>query len=103
MKFDSFAMVYDLLPGMSMKTLHPRAFYIENTEAGPCLVRFLCPCGCGSELDLPLEGGPPRPGRDTWQLERHSGAYVSLTPSVHIQGACGAHFNLKNNEIEWCT
>lgn len=87
------------------KAMPGTLYLIGPPGAAPGLIFFLCPCGCVCELDLPLQGGPARPGRQSWQIERSDASTLSLSPSVNIpQGfGCGSHFNLKNNRIEWCT
>lgn len=75
--------------------------YVVSENGRPSLVQFICPCGCGGYVDLPLRGSEARPGRGFWDLERPIPDLVSLHPSIN--SCCGAHYWLKNNRVEGLT
>lgn len=55
---------------------------------------FRCPCGCGTELPINLDGraGP------AWRIY-HPGPSASLYPSVWRDSGCGAHFILSRGYV----
>jgi hypothetical protein len=73
-------------------------YTVHSKEEGGDLLRvvFLCPCGCGRTVRLPI-------GPDGWQLTLHEGL-PTLRPSVwDAEGAqCGSHFHITNGRVSWC-
>ena len=61
----------------------------------PRWLLLLCPCGCGDELPINLDGraGP------AWKLYRNKGGEVSLYPSVWRDSGCESHFIIRRNSI----
>lgn len=56
-----------------------------------------CPCGCGQEIALNLMGSHlPR-----WRVDVKSPRKFSVHPSVDAT-SCGAHFWLRNGQVNWC-
>lgn len=56
-----------------------------------------CPCGCGQEIALNLMGSHlPR-----WHVDVKSARRFSVHPSVDAT-SCGAHFWLRNGQVNWC-
>ena len=61
-------------------------------------VGFLCPCGCGTTIELLLvPEATPR-----WSINVDRDGLVSLFPSVWLDSGCRSHFWVKRGKIEWC-
>ena len=59
---------------------------------------FICPCGCGEEISLPVHAA--KHGDHLWQFDREA---VALHPSVRWRGGCRAHFWIRaGGQVEWC-
>ena len=58
---------------------------------------LLCPCGCGSLIELNLL---PE-ARPCWRIKEHCDSTISLTPSVARITGCRSHFWVKGGLIEW--
>jgi hypothetical protein len=63
----------------------------------PRLLLLKCPCGCGDNLILNLDGraGP------AWRLYVRQGS-LSVFPSYWRDSACESHFVLWQDRIYWC-
>jgi hypothetical protein len=63
----------------------------------PRLLLMRCPCGCGDNLSINLDGraGP------AWRHYIRHGA-LTLFPSYWRDSHCGSHFILWKNQIHWC-
>lgn len=81
---------------------------VEDAPGGPVLepdtvyvigspvwyIHFLCPCGCGSTVHLPINVGPhPR-----WDYEPST---HTVTPSILGTRGCKSHFYIRNGEVVW--
>lgn len=62
--------------------------YVEDETFA---VHFICPCGCGDEIHLPIMEGH-------WRLNRET---VSLEPSILRTVGCKSHFFIRNGEVVW--
>ena len=60
----------------------------------------LCPCGCGSEIALPLHYiNCPNPNGRWWEITINNGL-VTLDPSVgNFHLPCKSHYWIQNNKI----
>jgi hypothetical protein len=63
----------------------------------PRTLLIRCPCGCGDDLVLNLDG---RIGK-AWRLYRR-GRELSLYPSYWRDSGCESHFILWKNQVHWC-
>lgn len=71
---------------------------VIGTENTVKWLYFLCPCGCGAELKLPLMAS----FRARWQIVLHSNLTLTVDPSVDVKSpGCGAHFWIRNNNVFW--
>jgi hypothetical protein len=63
----------------------------------PRMLLMRCPCGCGDDLSINLDGraGP------AWRHYIRRGA-LTLFPSYWRDSHCGSHFILWKNQIVWC-
>ncbi|MEG4641420.1 DUF6527 family protein [Paracoccus sp. APAP_BH8] len=63
-------------------------------------ITFICPCGCGEESYLPVNGSG-RPGH-SWDWDREL-EYPTLSPSIHNTGMpCRWHGWLRRGEWVAC-
>lgn len=78
--------------------LKRNALVLIGTGSTVKWLHFLCPCGCGAELKLPLMTSySPR-----WQIVLHPDHTLTLYPSVDVKNpGCGAHFWIRNNKVFW--
>ena len=63
---------------------------------------FVCPCGCGEEISLPVH-----PDRGVADKERHLWHFdpstVTLRPSVRWRAGCYSHFWIRaGGLVDWC-
>jgi len=59
---------------------------------------FRCPGGCGHRFQLSLH--PTR--RPRWTVSGDWLNRATVSPSVLQTTACGAHFWVRNGQVEWC-
>jgi len=72
--------------------------YVIGNGSFPWAVAMLCPCGCGSVIQLSLlEADSPR-----WRLFIDHKGVPTLAPSVHRTRGCKSHFFLRAGQIDWC-
>jgi hypothetical protein len=77
--------------------LHKRRLYVMGISH-PWAVAMLCPCGCGSVIQLSLlETDSPR-----WRLSVDRKGIPTLAPSVYRTQGCKSHFFLRAGRIDWC-
>ncbi len=65
----------------------------------PKWIKFRCPCGCGSELSIPLMLSY----NPHWEITNKDNK-ITLYPSVNVnrkKSDCGSHFWIKENEVLW--
>ena len=80
------------LPGSIKK----HRLYLVGDDDAYWFAALLCPCGCGSSIQLPLVGRRPR-----WKVNMHKNGYCSLTPSVWRTTGCKSHFFLVQGKVRW--
>lgn len=79
--------------------VYPNIFYIIGPPDSPQYGIMLCPCGCGSQVELNLNPA----SSPCWMLNFHSLGTISITPSIWRKtSGCHSHFFLKNGRIVWC-
>lgn len=65
-------------------------------------VTFLCPCGCGLPIYI-LEGDKYEGGSGTRKITvvESNGAFtwVTIDPSIKVNGGCNSHFWIKDNKV----
>lgn len=61
----------------------------------PRLLLLKCPCGCGYEIPINLDG---RAGKAWWLYRRHDSG-LSLFPSVWLDSGCKSHFIIWRDKI----
>lgn len=60
------------------------------------VVRRLCPCGCGSLVQTPIDGSDY-----SWQYTNHNGK-ITLRPSIgNFELPCKSHYYITENRVEW--
>lgn len=73
----------------------------EDEECGKVL--FICPCGCGSRSEIPVN--PDFWGKNqSWSLEKDIEGRPTLSPSIWSQkerGGCGAHYFIRDGKVQW--
>src|SRR5258708_36766440 len=77
--------------------IKPRVVYAVGEKERPWMAALKCPCGCGESIQLSLltDDFP------SWKLSINRYGVPTLTPSVARTKGCGAHFVLRNGEIDW--
>lgn len=78
--------------------LLPNTAYLHVEEGlPPWSASFLCPCGCGDEICIPLDlvGEGPM-----WRLE--SEAPLQINPSLQRTYGCRSHFFVHGGEFRMC-
>lgn len=68
------------------------------TRGTPRWLLMRCPCGCGEEIPVNLDG---RAGK-AWRLYNSAKAGLTLFPSVWRDTGCRSHFILWRNQIVMC-
>jgi hypothetical protein len=78
--------------------MKPGVVYVCGEDDCIWCVAFVCPCGCGRAVNIPvLPGKGPR-----WDLTVAEDKRVTLTPSLQRTCECKSHFFLTKGEIKWC-
>lgn len=79
----------DLLPG-----------YFFYSKEYKC-VKFLCPCGCGIEVYLPvMDFGPEKEQDRVWRFRIDPNG-PTLSPSIQQTGHCQSHYHIDNGLVKW--
>jgi hypothetical protein len=80
------------------QTLVPHTVYEVGDAECSWSAALLCPCGCGSMIQLSLvtDASP------SWILHRHRNRSVTLIPSVRRTTGCRGHFVVRRGRILWC-
>lgn len=73
--------------------VRPGIVYVESGEY-PSVCTFRCPCGCDSNLRLPLKIPSPR-----WTVTEGEGGTATIAPSVNRLGDCKSHFTITNGIV----
>ena len=95
-RFDRVLLIEDL---DLLERKDPGVLYIDGRGKEPLFVAFICPCGCELPCTLPTrQTGAAHP---VWQVVYKDGK-ITIDPSIRRQGACNAHFWIKENKVEWC-
>ena len=77
--------------------LAPKRLYVVGDPGHYWLAVMKCPCGCDSDIQLPLSGDDgPR-----WSFDGADDA-PTLSPSVHRTTGCRSHFILRRGKVVWC-
>jgi hypothetical protein len=77
--------------------LKSRRLYVIG-DPHPWAAAMLCPCGCGSVIQLSLlETDSPR-----WRLSVDRKGIPTLAPSVRRTKGCKSHFFLRAGQVDWC-
>jgi hypothetical protein len=63
----------------------------------PWMCGYLCPCGCGKYIRLPLLTGAGQ----GWGYSETDGL-PTLTPSIAQTDGCKSHYFIRKGEIQWC-
>ena len=75
----------------------PRMLYILTEDGAPWFASMLCPCGCGTMIELNLLPDE----RPCWRYSVDSAGRPSLEPSVWRKIGCQSHFFLRRGQIVW--
>lgn len=77
--------------------LESSKLYLIGVDPAPWSAALLCPCGCGSRIQLSLiENDEP-----SWQLRSNADGSITLHPSVWRIRGCRSHFFIRGNRIVW--
>lgn len=62
----------------------------------------LCPCGCGTEICIPIKSDEITTWDDGWDYKKNISNEITLSPSL-LNKACPirSHYFIKNNKIEY--
>lgn len=71
--------------------------YLIGDTAKPWRAAMVCPCGCGSSIDLSLV----KDDDPSWQASVNAAGQISLHPSVWRTKGCCSHFILRNGGVHW--
>lgn len=78
--------------------LEPQTAYLHVEEGlPPWSVSFLCPCGCGEDVCIPLDLKGEGP---MWRLESESPLHIN--PSLQRTYGCKSHFFVHQGEFRMC-
>lgn len=78
--------------------LDRKSVYLVGENNHLWFAAMLCPCGCGSVLQMGLMAAQ----RPRWTVVEHNDGTVSLHPSVWRIVGCKSHFWLRRGKINWC-
>ncbi len=77
--------------------VEPGLIYLIGNYPKPWSATLLCPCSCGSVIQLSLlRDDDPR-----WKAVRHFDGTISLYPSVWRTKGCKSHFFVRHGRIVW--
>lgn len=76
--------------------LMPNTIYCIG-DPSPWSLVFICPCGCGSEVELNVL----QDIRPSWKYAGSEARSLSIYPSVWLIDDCGAHFSIKDGKVKW--
>lgn len=69
-----------------------------TTGKGYKWLKFRCPCGCGTEVNLPLM----KNRKPHWTVFNECKGIISVYPSIDLRPpGCGAHFWINKNRVKW--
>ena len=74
-----------------------RNLVLAREENEDWAVAFLCPCGCGSRLELLLI----KEAKPNWSISLGPGDRPTLHPSVWLTKGCKSHFWLRGGKVFW--
>jgi hypothetical protein len=71
----------------------------DQVETYPYILAFLCPCGCGERIHVPIDMDPERVRDcDSWQIV--SLDPFTIMPSIQRRVGCRSHMFIRNNNID---
>ena len=79
------------------EVLEPETVYLVGEDSLPWCAALLCPCGCGSTIQVSLVAGD----RPSWRAIRHFSGSVTLLPSIWRSSGCRSHFFVRRGRIVW--
>lgn len=88
--------IYAMLP--EEPSLEDGVLYIVD---GPQYAEYNCPCGCGAVIMIPYFTPGTKGNQYGWELSEKDGK-ATLSPSVYSKLACGSHYFIRQNRIDWC-
>lgn len=88
--------IYAMLP--EEPSLEDGVLYIVD---GPQYAEYNCPCGCGTIIMIPYFTPGTKGNQYGWELSEKDGK-ATLSPSVYSKLACGSHYFIRQNRIDWC-
>jgi hypothetical protein len=77
--------------------LKSQTLYVLTEDGIPWQAAMICPCGCGTALDLNLLPDE----RPRWRFTADDKGRASLDPSVWRKVGCKSHFWLRGGRIIW--
>lgn len=84
--------------GQLPETLEKEKLYILTEDGVSWEAAMICPCGCGTRLEMNLLPDE----RPRWRYSVRKGL-PSLHPSVNRKIGCRSHFILRQGRIIWAT
>jgi len=78
--------------------LDATAIYVLCEGQHKWFVAMLCPCGCGSIVQVSLLPD----AKPKWRLVEHADKTISLEPSIFGRVGCRSHFFVQHGFIHWC-
>ena len=87
-------LVSEVLPA----ELSPDTLYIVEEGGYLEQAAMICPCGCGSTLNMNLLPDE----RPCWTVKQRPDGSTTLHPSVWRQKGCKSHFWFRAGRVEWC-
>ncbi len=83
---------------LAPQRLRKRTLYIVEEDGYEEQAVMVCPCGCGSTLQMNLLSDE----RPCWKVTRHADGTATLHPSVWRKKDCGSHFWFRKGRVQWC-
>lgn len=85
------------------RQIDPGVLYIQRNDQGaPLFAHFLCPCGCGHEMSVPLQGPNSYPPAKKWHLAYDADDKPGISPSIEMVEGCRSHYFIRSAKVEWC-
>lgn len=80
------------------RMLAPQTAYLLREAGEDWQASMLCPCGCGSIIELNLLTDE----RPVWHATIEADKTLTLKPSVWRHVGCRSHFIMRRGRIVWC-
>lgn len=74
----------------------------RQLDGSPRLVDFICPCGCGTRVRLPICLPVEQRRTPCWKLTIDEYGRPSLEPAVHELDKCRSHYKITNGDVIDC-